>query len=72
MESLLPDTIILTDEQFKTFLEKTILSENSRKLLAGLHEQSGLTTSGRLGPYPIFTSGNIGATDEKIGTEVTG
>lgn len=32
-ESLAPDTIGLTDEQFKTFLEKTILTEYARRIL---------------------------------------
>lgn len=32
-ESLLPDTIPLTDEQFETFLKKTILTETSRRIL---------------------------------------
>ena len=40
LESLFPDTITLTDEQFKTFLEKTISSEYARKILAGLTGQS--------------------------------
>lgn len=39
-ESLLPDTIPLTDEQFKTFLEKTILTDQSRRLLDGLTAQN--------------------------------
>ncbi len=33
LESLLPDTIPLTDGQFKTFLEKTIATEHSRHIL---------------------------------------
>jgi len=32
LECMLPDTISFTDEQFKIFLEKTILSESARKL----------------------------------------
>jgi len=35
-ESLLPDTITLTDDLFKTFLEKTVLSESASKLLSAL------------------------------------
>ena len=35
-ESMLPDTIPLTDEQFKLFLEKTITTEHSRRILDGL------------------------------------
>ena len=35
-EKLLPDTILLTEEQFKTFLEQTIATEHSRRILDGL------------------------------------
>jgi len=35
-ESILPDTITLTDEQFKTFLEKTVASKFGRRVLAEL------------------------------------
>lgn len=40
LESMLPDTIPLTDEQFKMFLEKTILTDQSRRLLDGLTAQN--------------------------------
>lgn len=39
-ESLLPDTIPLTEEQFKTFLEKTVAAEHSRRILAELTAQN--------------------------------
>ena len=39
-ESLLPATIPLTEEQFKTFLEQTAASEQSRRLLAELTAQN--------------------------------
>ena len=35
-ESMLPDAVTLTDEQFKSFLEKTIITEHSRRILDGL------------------------------------
>lgn len=35
-ESLLPESISLTDEQFQIFLEKTVLNEQSRRILDGL------------------------------------
>lgn len=35
-ESLLPESISLTDEQFQIFLEKTVLTEQSRRILDGL------------------------------------
>ena len=39
-ESLLPDTITLTDEHFKTFLEKTVLTDQSRRKYAELFNPS--------------------------------
>jgi len=44
-ESLLPDTIPLTDEQFKTFLEKTVITEHSRRILDGLTAQTAATAA---------------------------
>ncbi len=38
-ESMLPESISLTDEQFHIFLEKTVATEQSRRLLDGLIEQ---------------------------------
>ena len=42
-EKLLPDTIPLTEEQFKTFLEQTIATEHSRRILDGLTAQNAAT-----------------------------
>lgn len=39
-ESLIPDTIPLTEEQFKTFLEKTVTTEQSRRILDELTAQN--------------------------------
>ena len=46
-EKLLPDTIPLTEEQFKTFLEKTVLTEHSRRILDGLTTQNVATAPAR-------------------------
>lgn len=60
-EKLLPDTIPLTEEQFKTFLEQTVLTEHSRCILDGLTAQNaatapaqgaGMATKGRPCPPP--------------------
>jgi hypothetical protein len=40
-ESMLPDTIALTDEQFKTFLEKTVANRFGRRELATIAAQGG-------------------------------
>ncbi len=42
-EKLLPDTISLTEEQFQTFLEQTVLTEHSRRILDGLTAQNAAT-----------------------------
>ena len=45
LESLLPDTIPLTDEQFKTFLEKTVMSDTGRRILDELTPQNAATAT---------------------------
>ena len=42
-ERLLPETVQLTDEQFKTFLEQTAAAESGRRLLDELTAQSTAT-----------------------------
>lgn len=42
-ESLLPDTIPLTEEQFKAFLEKTVCADHARRILDGLTAQNAAT-----------------------------
>lgn len=39
-ESMLPDTIPLTDGQFQIFLEQTVATEHSRRILDGLTAQN--------------------------------
>ena len=43
IEKLLPDTIPLTEEQFKTFVEQTIATDHSRRVLDGLTAQNAAT-----------------------------
>ena len=45
LESMLPDTIPLSDEQFKTFLEKTMLTDFTRRILDGLTAQNAATAA---------------------------
>ena len=42
-ESLVPGTIPLTEEQFKTFLEKTVAADHARRILDGLTAQTAAT-----------------------------
>ena len=39
LESILPESVSLTAEQFKTFLDKTLLNDFARRTLVGLTEQ---------------------------------
>ena len=44
-ESLVPDTIPLTEEQFKTFLEKTVMSDQARRILDELTARNAETAA---------------------------
>ena len=45
LESMLPDTITLTDEQFKMFLEKAVANDYGRRILANIATKSGATVT---------------------------
>jgi len=67
MESLLPDTISLTDDAFKIFLDKTMLNEQGRKALSGLIAQGAGDLLGQVGPM-LNTSNEIdGIVDNESG-----
>ena len=86
LESLLPDTIPLTDEQFKTFLEKTTANDFGRRILDGMTTQKPATdapqateTAARDNPAPAAkppqtAQGNAtgGSKDGGNGARVTG
>ena len=57
LESMLPDTITLTDEQFKSFLEKTTANDFGRRTLANIAKGGGAATT----PKPAGVA-NGGAT----------
>lgn len=46
-ESMLPESLSLTDEQFQRFLEKTVATEHSRRLLDGLTAQRSVQLHAR-------------------------
>lgn len=54
-ESLLPETIQLTDEQFRFFLEQTVANVQGRNLLDGLAAQNAATGT-------AITAGGTGQT----------
>jgi butyrate kinase len=45
IESVLPGTIPLSDEQFKSFIDKALLSEYARKILNGLAAQNAAASA---------------------------
>ena len=57
LESMLPDTIVLTDEQFKSFLEKTTANDFGRRTLANIAKGNGAAAT----PKPTGAAQN-GAT----------
>ena len=78
IESLLPGTIPLTEEQFKTFLDKTLTTEHSRRILAGLTAQNaatatpqGANTARRDTPAHAAQSAETAAQDPTTGTAGT-
>ena len=60
LEKMLPDTITLTDEQFQTFMEKTMLTPFTRRIREW-------TTSGR---YDIIFSGDENGKNNKDMSEM--
>ena len=78
-ESMLPDTIPLTDEQFKTFLEKTVTTEHSCRILDGLTAQNavaadaGAAAQAHTAPTPTTQENGAGREqDEGNGARVSG
>ena len=53
LESLVPDAAAFSNEQIKTFLEKTVESDSARKILAGMAPQGGAVDASQpSGPPP--------------------
>jgi len=63
IESLLPDTITLTDEQFEQFVKQHIANQHGRRALANLVAQGA--ESATTGTDTNSTSGNISAKSEQ-------
>jgi len=57
LESKLPEVITLTDEQYYSFLEKTLLTEYSRRILNGLTERNAAA----IAPNPTAPTGETNA-----------
>ena len=79
IEKLLPDTIPLTEEQFKTFVEQTIATDHSRRILDGLTAQNAATapaqgagTAGRDNTQPAAKTAQIAQEDGTDGSAEQG
>ena len=79
IEKLLPDTIPLTAEQFKTFVEQTIATEHSRRVLDGLTAQNaatapaqGVGTAARDNTPPTAKAAHTTQEDGADGSEAQG
>lgn len=70
-ESLVPDTIPLTEEQFKTFLEKTVATDQSRRILDGLTAQNAAAPAAKAA-YTPQESREDGDADEGNGARESG
>ena len=78
-ESMLPESISLTDEQFQIFLEKTIAAEHSRRILDGLTAQNAATapaqgagTAGRDNTQPTAKTAQTAQEDGADGSAAQG
>ena len=69
LESMLPETITLTDDHFKTFLEKTLLNDTSRRILNSLTSQA--TTASRAISSNSAIDGNISIDEDATPTHDT-
>ena len=79
IEKLLPDTIPLTEEQFKTFVEQTIATDHSRRILDGLTVQNaatapaqGVGTAGRSNTQPAAKTAHTAQEDGTEGSAAQG
>lgn len=68
MESLLPDLASLSDEQFQTFLNRTVLKDFGRNKLAELAEQADKSSAPKSpntpqSTAPILSDGDGGTSD---------
>lgn len=71
-ESMLPETIPLTDEQFQTFLEKTVASEYGHRILDGLTAQPSTQPHAGNAAYVETQDDTDEGEEDGSGTRVTG
>ena len=67
LEKMLPDTIPLSDEQFQTFLEKTVANDFGRRTLEKFTAQNATTTTEPQGEGAAQTD-TAAAADKPTGT----
>jgi len=59
LESMFPETIVLTDEQFKAFLEKAVVNDYGRRMLDSVMAKSGGVTTA---PKPVEVAKRVNPT----------
>ena len=69
LESILPDTIPLTLDQFKTYLNKTLMTDSANKILHGLAAEN--PTTGTAEPGSKSLSPEAAEAEENVTTSAT-
>ena len=66
LESIMPDTIPLTAEQFKTFLDKTLLTDHARRILNNVTapDSGGVGMAKPAGADPVTVTTGAAQTGE--------
>ena len=66
LESIMPDTIPLTAEQFKTFLDKTLLTDHARRILNNVTapDSGGVSVAKPAGAEPVTVAAGVTQTGE--------
>ena len=64
LESLIEEPLTFTNEQIKTFLEKTVKTEFARKILTQIKEQNSTATIAKQSPQQSENGGDTGEKSE--------
>jgi len=69
LESIMPDTIPLTAEQFKTFLDKTLLTDHARRILNNVTvpDSGGISIAKPVGAEPVTVTSGAAQTGDTRG-----
>jgi len=64
LESLIDEAVTFTNEQIKTFLEKTVKTEFARKILTQIKEQNAVNNTTKQSPQQKENDGGTGEKSE--------